>query len=82
MCDHQLEEFTLRAQIVPAADLIRSATTTAARLLGMDGLIGTLTVGAHADLLIVDGDPLDDIGVLTRPREKLRHVVKGGSVVV
>ncbi|MFJ6186464.1 amidohydrolase family protein [Streptomyces sp. NPDC092295] len=82
LCDHQLEEFTLRAQIVPAADLIRSATTTAARLLGMDGLIGTLAVGAHADLLIVDGDPLDDIGVLTRPREKLRHVVKGGSVVV
>lgn len=76
---HQLDEFTLRAQVQPNADLIRSATTTAARLLRMEGRIGTLAVGAHADLLVVDGNPLEDISVLTRPQECLKHVIKAGT---
>ncbi|WP_411576669.1 metal-dependent hydrolase family protein [Streptomyces mutabilis] len=78
---HQLDEFTLRAQVQPNADLIRSATTTAARLLRMEGRIGTLAVGAHADLLVVDGDPLADISVLTRPQECLKQVIKAGTPV-
>ncbi|MFY0513395.1 amidohydrolase family protein [Streptomyces anulatus] len=78
---HQLDEFTLRAQVQPNADLIRSATTTAARLLRMEGRIGTLATGAHADLLIVDGNPLADISVLTRPHERLKHVIKAGTPV-
>ncbi|MFI9388271.1 amidohydrolase family protein [Kutzneria sp. NPDC052558] len=77
----QLSEFTLRAEVQPAADILRSATSTAARLLGMAGQIGTLAVGAHADLLVVDGDPLADISVLTRPESALRHVVKAGQVI-
>jgi imidazolonepropionase-like amidohydrolase len=77
----QLEEFTLRAEVQPAADVIRSATSTAARLLRMEGEIGTLAPGAHADLLVVDGDPLADLAVLTRPERHLRHVVKAGSVL-
>ncbi|MFD9572780.1 amidohydrolase family protein [Streptomyces sp. NPDC059982] len=77
----QLEEFTLRAQVQPAADVIRSATSTAARLLRMEGEIGTLAPGAHADLLVVDGDPLADLTVLTQPRRHLRHVVKAGAVL-
>ncbi|MFD0350282.1 amidohydrolase family protein [Kitasatospora aburaviensis] len=36
----QLEEFRLRAEVQPAADVIRSATVTAARLLGMAGRSG------------------------------------------
>ncbi|MEU2678150.1 amidohydrolase family protein [Streptomyces sp. NPDC007107] len=81
MHPHQLDEFTLRAQVQPNADLIRSATTTAARLLRMEGRIGTLAVGAHADLLVVDGNPLEDISVLTRPQESLKHVVKAGRLI-
>ncbi|MFE2968460.1 amidohydrolase family protein [Streptomyces sp. NPDC059340] len=77
----QLEEFTLRAQVQPPADILRAATTTAARLLRMEGEIGTLAVGACADLLVVDGNPLDDIRVLTRPEQHLRHVIKAGTVI-
>ncbi|MEV6230822.1 amidohydrolase family protein [Saccharopolyspora shandongensis] len=51
---HQLDEFALRAEVQPNADLIRSATTTAARLLGMTGQIGTLAKGVHVDLLVVE----------------------------
>lgn len=77
----QLEEFTLRAQVQPAADIIRAATSTAARLLHMQGQIGTLAVGSHADLLVVDGNPLDDISILTRPQRNLRHVIKTGQLI-
>ncbi|WP_327668815.1 MULTISPECIES: amidohydrolase family protein [unclassified Streptomyces] len=76
----QLEEFTLRAEVQPAADIVRAATSTAARLLNLESRIGTLAIGADADLLVVDGNPLDDIGVLTRPQDNLRHVIKGGTV--
>jgi len=76
----QLEEFTIRARVQPAMDIIRSATSTAARLLGLDGQIGTLEIGAHADLLVLDGDPEQDIAVLTDPQRRLKHVIHGGKV--
>jgi imidazolonepropionase-like amidohydrolase len=79
MQEAQLLEFTLRAQVQQPADVIRSATCNAARLLGMDGELGTLRPGAQADLLVLRGDPLADIGVLTRPAENLRYVVKAGE---
>ena len=75
----QLEEFNLRAQVQPPADIIRAATSTAAKLLDMEGQIGTTRPGAHADLLIVDGNPLDDITTLTKPQESLRFVIRGGE---
>jgi imidazolonepropionase-like amidohydrolase len=77
----QLQEFTLRAQVQPPADVLRAATANAARLLGLAGQIGTLAVGAHADLIVVDGNPLDDIRVLTDPDRYLRHVIRGGVTV-
>jgi imidazolonepropionase-like amidohydrolase len=40
----------------------------AADLVGMAGEIGTLAPGAHADLLVLDGDPLEDIGLLADPK--------------
>lgn len=77
----QLEEFTLRAKVQPPLDIIRAATVNAARLLGLAGEIGTLEPGAHADLIVIDGDPLTDIGVLTDPDRYLRHVIKGGRSI-
>lgn len=76
----QLEELTIRARVQPILDVIRSATSTAARLLGMEGEIGTLAPGAHADLLVLDGDPEQDLTVLTTPERYLRHVIHGSGV--
>ena len=67
MHDLQLQEFVIRSEVQPPADLIRSATTTAARLLQREGELGEVAPGALADLLVINGDPLADIGVLTRP---------------
>ncbi|HXM54340.1 MAG TPA: amidohydrolase family protein [Candidatus Dormibacteraeota bacterium] len=62
------------------ADCIRSATTVAARVLGLDGRVGTLAEGAFGDLIGVPGDPVADLSLLARP-EQVRLVVKGGEVV-
>ena len=58
-------------------EAIRSATTVAAELLRMEGQIGTLAPGAYADVIAVEGDPLQDIAALQR----VRFVMKGGLVV-
>jgi imidazolonepropionase-like amidohydrolase len=55
---------------------IQSATTTAAALLGESHQLGELSPGHYADVVAVDGDPLQDIGRL----EHVRFVMKGGQV--
>ena len=58
-------------------EAIRSATLGAAELLGRDDRVGSLRPGLFADLIAVDGDPLDDVTVL----EDVPFVMKGGQVV-
>ncbi len=78
--DQQLQEFTIRSEIQPPADLIRSATVTAARLLQREGQLGVVAPGALADLLVIDGNPLEDIAVLTTPQRSLRLIMKDGQI--
>ncbi|WP_051195723.1 metal-dependent hydrolase family protein [Meiothermus rufus] len=77
---HQLQEFTLRAQVQPNLEVIRAATLYAARLLRAEGQLGELVPGAYADLIAVAGNPLEDLGVLTQPERYLQLVIKGGRV--
>jgi len=58
-------------------EAIRSATSRAARMIGWGGRIGSLAPGTLADVIAVPGDPLTDIGALSR----VRFVMKGGVVV-
>ena len=62
---------------MPAADALKSATSTAARILHMDGRIGMVKPGFLADLVAVDGDPTRDIAAVRR----VQFVMKGGAVV-
>lgn len=78
---HQLTELEIRAQVQQPSDIIRSATTVGARLLQAEGQLGTIAPGAHADLLAVDGNPLEDITVLTQPERYQRLVMSGGKPV-
>jgi imidazolonepropionase-like amidohydrolase len=56
---------------------IQAATINAADLLGWSGKVGSLEPGAWADIVAVDGDPLQDVTTL----EKVKFVMKGGEVV-
>jgi imidazolonepropionase-like amidohydrolase len=62
---HRELELYVAGGMSPAA-AIRSATADAADLLGIADRTGTVDVGKDADLILVDGDPLADIGVLDR----------------
>ena len=77
---HQLTEFAIRSAFQSPAELIRSATVTAAELFGEVGETGEIAVGARGDVIALDGDPLDDIGVLQDPDRYLKLIVKGGRV--
>src|SRR6185437_6050137 len=54
----QSSEFSLRAQALPAAEILRSACSINAELLGQSGRLGCIKPGAAADLLVVNGNPL------------------------
>jgi imidazolonepropionase-like amidohydrolase len=57
-------------------DAIRSATMNAARMIGRDKDLGSVEAGKLADLLILDANPLENIGAVRR----IHRVVKGGVV--
>jgi imidazolonepropionase-like amidohydrolase len=52
---------------MPANIAIQTATRNGAEVLGMSADIGSLTPGHYADILVVAGDPLADVGVLGKP---------------
>jgi len=60
-------------------EAIVAATKTAAELLQMDDKIGTLVQGKLADIVVMNGNPLEDIG-LFKETKNIVHVMKGGSV--
>jgi len=62
-------------------EAIRVATLDSARLLKLDDCIGSLDEGKNADLVVVDGNPMDDVAVLRR-QDKIRRVVLNGQTVL
>ena len=62
-------------------EAIIAATKHGSELLRMGSETGTIAEGKYADILVVDGDPLDDIAVL-QDRSKLAMVMKDGKVMV
>jgi len=74
----QTKEFELRANVLPAMDIIRSATSVNAEILGQTGQLGCIAEGAYADLLVVDGDPVADISLLDERRNAILAIMKDG----
>lgn len=74
----QSTEFTLRAEALPALDILRSACTVNAELMGQSGKLGCIREGAIADLLVVDGNPLEDLRLLASGGEKLSVILHDG----
>ncbi len=75
----QAEGLALHAQALGAARTIRSATIENAAILRQEGVLGELVAGARADLLVVDGDPYEDLGVFDAEGSRLRAVMKQGT---
>ena len=78
--DLQSEEFLIRAQVQSNLEVLQSATLIGAELLGQADRLGEIAPGACADLLLVDGNPLDDLACLTGQGERIPLVMQGGLV--
>lgn len=77
----QSEELLIRSRVQTPQQVLASATTTAAEVLQMPGRLGVVAENALADLLVVDGNPLESLDALARPDESLRLIVKAGHIV-
>ncbi|RAI03207.1 amidohydrolase family protein [Acuticoccus sediminis] len=75
----QSREFELRSNVVPALDIVRSATTIAARVLRQEGKLGCLEPGAFADLLVIDGNPLKDLSLFGGQGQHMSVIMKDGA---
>lgn len=62
-------------------DAIIATTKTASENLRISDEVGTIEEGKLADIIIIEGNPLNDIGLLQK-EEKIRTVIKDGSIVV
>lgn len=76
---HQSEEFVIRGKVLKTQEVIASATHIAAKLCRMERLIGTIAPGAHADMIVVEGNPLADLSLLTRQGRHMPVILRGGA---
>jgi imidazolonepropionase-like amidohydrolase len=75
-----LEHFVNLVGMTPM-DAIVSATKLGGEIMQMEDQIGTIEVGKLADILVVDGNPLDDIAIL-QDHGKLNVILKDGEYIV
>ncbi|WP_309082868.1 amidohydrolase family protein [Chelativorans sp.] len=73
-------EFELLAKVLTPAEIIRSATVIGAELCGYSGELGIVSPGALADLVVVDGNPLEDISLLQDDGAHLSLIMRDGTI--
>jgi len=73
-------EFQMRKELLDYAniDILKQATINSARLIMKDDQIGSIKIGKCADLIVVNGDPVEDISVMYTPPV---HVFKDGKLI-
>lgn len=77
----QNNEFTIRSQVQSNLSILRSATTTPARMMRMEDKIGQVSPGFFADLVVLKSNPLADVSVLDKhDSDGILAVFKEGRV--
>lgn len=74
-------EFALKAEVMTPMETIVSATRTNAELLNISDRLGTVEPGKLADLIVMDGNPLDDPTLFERGLETVVLVIKEGVIM-
>jgi imidazolonepropionase-like amidohydrolase len=77
----QCREFDLRSAVFTPLELLRQATSMGAEILMHEGKLGCIAADAYADLIVVDGDPLKDIGLLAASGKNLDLIMRNGEIV-
>jgi imidazolonepropionase-like amidohydrolase len=76
--NEQSREFLIRREVMAPIEVLRSATLVGAEIVRQEGRLGVVKPGAHADLLVVDGDPLKELGLLQDGGAHLSAIMRGG----
>jgi imidazolonepropionase-like amidohydrolase len=74
----QSREFLLRSEVLSPLEIIRQATLVGADVVRQSDKLGMIEPGAFADLIVVDGDPLKDLGLFQDQGAHLSAIMKGG----
>lgn len=82
-----LGEFEKRTKWFTNVEILRQATSKGGELLGMSGVLnpypgklGVIEEGAHADILLFDGNPLDDVSVIVAYEDNMDLIMKAGVI--
>ncbi|WP_234360229.1 metal-dependent hydrolase family protein [Francisella philomiragia] len=79
---YQNTEFKIRSQVETPFQTLYSATYKNAELLNMVDKLGIIKSGAFADIIVFEGNPLEDIGLLVNPDESIKLIIKDGYIVL
>ena len=74
-------EAFMEESVFTPLEILRQATSMMAEIMMLQGQIGCIAPGAHADLLVVEGDPLKNISLMAADGRNLRTIVRAGEVV-
>ncbi len=74
----QCREFLIRREAMSPQEIIRSATIVNARILRRERQLGELVAGAFADLLVIDGNPYEDVSLFADGGPALSIIMKDG----
>ena len=77
--DEQTVEFQIRGRVMPAIEVIRSATLIGAEVVRQEGKLGVVEPGAFADLIVVDGNPLKKLELFLDQGAHLPVIMKAGK---
>ncbi len=86
--DLQALEWQARGQLFEPLEIMRQATSIGGELIEFsgprnryqEGPLGVLQEGAYADLVIIEGNPFEDITILSKPEESLRLIMEDGVI--
>jgi imidazolonepropionase-like amidohydrolase len=86
--DLQALEWTARSKLFTPLEILRQATSIGAELIELsgprnrhrEGRLGVIEEGAYADLILIEGNPLEDITILSDPEKNLRLIMKDGVI--
>jgi imidazolonepropionase-like amidohydrolase len=77
----ECREFTIRREVFSPIEILRQATSENAALLQQEGKLGCVVAGAHAELIVVDGDPLKSIELLAADGAHLSMIMRAGELI-
>lgn len=77
---HRSREITLRREVFTPLEILRQLTSQGAEILMQKDQLGSVSAGAHADLILVRGNPLNNLDLLTSDGRDIAMIMQAGKI--